>query len=326
MKRRGLTKGWRRDHDGAMRSRVHSALSVVLAMAIVASALPASAEDGDAPLTEEQLRIMFPGSYLKQVTPAEFEAAVADPATEAVVWVAPETMDSPEIAWGSRFDRGRFPLRTADGGPMIWVAGGGNVGGVDRGEIAVVLMVVVATVVVAFAVVFTGGYLLKGAFGEWEAEEGWREAGMTYAFFSSQGQGGGMVGARLSGGFLSDFVDVGLTLEGGYLHGRLKPEDDAPSVDVSAGYGMIGPVLHKNIGTAETPLSLDLEVLFGMTTEDALDWIARAQVGLSWPIGKAWNMGLHVGSFRIKLSETDGTLLHKESYNLTGGISLHRSF
>ncbi|HMP72253.1 MAG TPA: hypothetical protein PKE55_03225 [Kiritimatiellia bacterium] len=316
-----------RNHAGIFCRPVRGLLSGLVVAGMMESARPAraDAEEEWTPITREDVERMYPGSFIKEVTLEEFGAAVEDPATDAVVLIEPPREGGATGGWVSRYDyRGMFVSRP-DRGVRFYVAGAGNVG-VDMNDVAVVLIVVVASVVVAVAVVYTGVYLYKRSMGSWEGEEGWREAGLSYSFFSSQGRSGGMLGARVSGGLFSEALDVGLTLEGGYLHGEFKTEDGGKPVDVSAGYGLVGPALHWSIGAMDRPLSLDMSVLVGYTTDPDVDWIARAQVGFSWPVHETWGMGLHFGSLRIKVKETEGPLLHNSSYNLTWGLSVNRAF
>lgn len=319
-------------------------LSLFLSLALVVSALPQSSAQTSQVVTVDDLYRMYPDAEFRQVDAAEFTAVTNDPMVNTVVIVEPaepepshavtgqvEKAVSAEPQFGpSKVERrGRRPRSV--GAPDVYCSDVYCVegfGSFDAGssDIAVIIFVVVGVVVVAAAFVYAGYFVYDVLSGDLEQRTGWGEAGTRARVFYGGSRSGGMYGVRFGGGFSGEYADVGLMLEGGYMHGDVAVREDETLVSVSGGYGMLGPTIRWVLEEDINPMMLDMEVLAGMTTDDDLGLVSHASIGLSWGMGSTWRMGLSLGSLYMKIRETEGPVRTPSRFNLTGGMHVGRSF
>jgi hypothetical protein len=320
-------------------------LSLFLSAALVVSALPESHAQVEREITVEDLRRMYPDAELRQVDAAEFAAMTNDPGANAVVIVEPPKQGDAGIFTGQVDRAVSQPRKTVpprsgrparerryrnSSSPDVYCADVYCVdafGSFDAGssEIAVIVFVVVGVVVVAAAFFYAGYFAYDMLRSDTDDYTGWWETGPRARVFYGGSRSGGMYGLRVGGGFSSDNADVGLMLEGGYIHGDVAIREDDSIVSVSSGYAMMGPTIRWMLDEGRNPLMLDMEVLAGMAADKDVDLISHASIGVSWGVGSAWRMGLSLGSLYMDIKRSEGPLRTESRFNLTGGLHFGRA-
>jgi hypothetical protein len=207
--------------------------------------------------------------------------------------------------------------------------GGKGLGGDDW---AAVIYVVVGVVVV-------GAFLIYGiqTLAELAVNDGhdplFQEAGVRLSYSGKtwrDGAGGDLyrdaylAGLRYAIGFDRPGMDVGLSLEGGYIDIRLTPENGSfgeTGFDFNGAYVVAGPLLR--FGSFD-PFCFSLEFLNGTSTHESIGWISKSRMALQARMGGHAAVGAHLGAVFYDLEFLDGLAWRRGDFNrdlsLVGGV------
>ena len=311
-------------------------VSMLVILSFVTAQLPASAGTDTNTMTIDELRARYPNSQFRQVTIDEFQAVTNNPLLNTRLVVAPTNPPAESLSTNSASALGtpsseHSPPNTTRPGrdrvSVIAVLSCINLSGsldVGDSDVAVVLFVIVGAVVIAAVIVYTAAFLVSALTQSDDGYSAWWAAGTRGSFFFGGDRQGGMYGLRLAGGFMNESADVGLAAEGGYLSGKAKIGADGDVVDVSGGYGLLGPTVRWVLSDDPNPVMLELELLAGLGSDDNLDWLSRGAVGVSWGISSSWRMGLSLGSLYMAVHATEGPATTDSSFNLAAGLHVER--
>ena len=200
--------------------------------------------------------------------------------------------------------------------------GGGGDGGMDAGDWATVIYLVVGLVVV-------GAFVLYGAHTLFELATNKEEYPLfmkTGARFSYSGRAlhdpmgnadlyrdAYLAGLRFAIGFDRPGMGLGLATEGGYIVVKLHGiSDPSQSFAFQGGYLVAGPMLR--FGRNE-PLSFSLEFLNGTSTHESIGWISKSRMAVTGRVGNRTLLGAHLGAVFYDLEFLDGLGWRNGNFN-----------
>jgi hypothetical protein len=202
------------------------------------------------------------------------------------------------------------------------VSGDGGGGGWDGDKLAAVIYVVVGVVVVGAFLVY-GLQTLAELAANTEHYPLFQEAGLrlSYSGKALDDPSGSaqlyrdayLAGLRYAIGFDRPGMDLGLTVEGGYIDVRLRDLDDvARSFDFRGGYLVAGPMLRFG---DHDPLSFSLEFLNGTSDHPSIGWISKTRMTLQARAGRHAVIGAHLGAVFYDLEFLDGLAWRRGDFN-----------
>ncbi len=198
---------------------------------------------------------------------------------------------------------------------------GGGGGGWNGDDLAAVIFVVVGVVVVGAFLIYGIQTLAELAINP-ESDPLFQEVGLRLSYSGHALRNGTtadlyadsyLTGLRYAIGFDRPGMDLGLSVEGGYIDVRLH-EQGAPlhSFDFRGGYLVAGPLLR--FGSFD-PLCFSLEFLNGASTHQSIGWISKSRMTLQARVGRHATIGGHLGGVFYDLKFLDGLAWRRGDFN-----------
>ncbi|MDB5104024.1 MAG: hypothetical protein JWP91_1713 [Fibrobacteres bacterium] len=197
--------------------------------------------------------------------------------------------------------------------------GGGGWSGDDW---AAIIYVVIGVVVVGAFVIYGIQAIAELAINQEDAplffEAGLRLSYSGKAFEDPNGSGAlyrdaYLGGLRFAMGFDRPGMDLGITVEGGYIDVFLRSlADPSTTFDFKGGYLLAGPMLRFG---DNDPWSFSLEFLNGTSDHESIGWISHSRMTLQAKVAEHVLVGAHLGAVFYDLHFLDGLGVRKGNFN-----------
>jgi len=198
-----------------------------------------------------------------------------------------------------------------------------NSAGNSNDKHAALVFVIIGTVVVVVWAMYVFKYMFDLASG-FKPCFPWYEITLSSSSISSSSiQQLDLVGLRLMTGFSDENTDVGMAIEFGQADINITDNDSA---DFGGRYWLLGSVLRWHLNNAFNPHTFQMSFMGGSTEENAVDLLARANIGIQLSLSDSFHLGFSWGVMNIELNNDQGIISARDDYEYFFGINSGISF
>ena len=188
-----------------------------------------------------------------------------------------------------------------------------------KGDLAIVIFVVIGLVVTISVVAYTGYYVYQLLTGGGH-DDYWFSADLKSTFLVGSGTSGHASGIKFGAGFENSHRRVGALLETGYLDMKIRPKDIDTTVRPKGAYFLAGAGVRWMFDDRVNPSWIGMELLAGTATDKTVKLMSVARATLNLAIGSRGRLGLTVGAMSLGLDIDEGILQNRNQFATLLGL------